>query len=33
MYTNQEKREIERVLTAFKPYIEQADYEIGRAHV
>ena len=26
MYTNQEKREIERVLTAFKPYIEQADY-------
>ena len=26
MYTNQEKREIERVLTVFKPYIEQADY-------
>lgn len=26
MYTNQEKREIERVLTAFEPYIEQADY-------
>ena len=26
MYTIQEKREIERVLTAFKPYIEQADY-------
>ena len=26
MYTNQEKREIELVLTAFKPYIEQADY-------
>ena len=26
MYTNQEKREIKRVLTAFKPYIEQADY-------
>ena len=26
MYTNQEKREIERVLTAFKPYIEQADF-------
>lgn len=26
MYTNQEKREIERVLTSFKPYIEQADY-------
>ena len=26
MYTNQERREIERVLTAFKPYIEQADY-------
>ena len=26
MYTNQEKCEIERVLTAFKPYIEQADY-------
>lgn len=26
MYTNQEKREIERVLTAFKPYIEQTDY-------
>ena len=26
MYTNQEKREIEWVLTAFKPYIEQADY-------
>ena len=26
MYTNKEKREIERVLTAFKPYIEQADY-------
>ena len=26
MYTNQEKRETERVLTAFKPYIEQADY-------
>ena len=26
MYTNREKREIERVLTVFKPYIEQADY-------
>lgn len=26
MYTIQEKREIERVLTAFEPYIEQADY-------
>ena len=26
MYTNQEKREIERVLTVFKPYIEQADF-------
>ena len=26
MYTNQEKREIERVLTVFKPYTEQADY-------
>ena len=26
MYTNQERREIGRVLTAFKPYIEQADY-------
>ena len=26
MYMNQEKREIERVLTAFEPYIEQADY-------
>ena len=26
MYTNQEKREIERVLTVFEPYIEQADF-------
>ena len=26
MYTNQEKREIERVLTVFEPYTEQADY-------
>ena len=26
MYTNQEKSEIERVLTVFKPYTEQADY-------
>ncbi len=26
MYTNREKREIERVLTVFKPYIEQADF-------
>ena len=26
MYTDQQKREIERVLTVFKPYIDQADY-------
>ena len=26
MYTNRDKREIERVLTVFKPYIEQADF-------
>ena len=26
MYTDQQKQEIERVLTVFKPYIDQADY-------
>ena len=26
MYTDQQKREIERVLTVFKPFINQADY-------
>lgn len=26
MYTDQQKREIERVLSVFKPYIDQADY-------
>ena len=26
MYTDQQKREIERVLTVFKPFIDQADY-------
>ena len=26
MYTDQQKREIERVLTVFKQYIDQADY-------
>ena len=26
MYTDQQKHEIERVLTVFKPYIDHADY-------
>ena len=26
MYTDQQKREIERVLTVFNPFIDQADY-------
>ena len=26
MYTDQQKQEIERVLSVFKPYIDQADY-------
>ena len=26
MYTDQQKHEIERVLTVFKPYIDQADF-------
>lgn len=26
MYTDQQKREIERVLTVFKPYIDQANF-------
>ena len=26
MYTDQQKHEIERVLSVFKPYIDQADY-------